>query len=398
MAIVKQKLFARFLNPLVLNAFFLMTASIGSAPINFLFWTIMTNVYNEAEIGIATSLITMSVWLALFSRFGLEEGLRRYLPDYNKSKTDLIISSTLIILISSVIISIIGFSILFLISSEYSNLNNQILFMVILLTLVIANDLSSILGATFAGLRVSFLVFVRTIIVILVKIPICIFLVNLGAIGLILGTSLAIWIVTLCLWKFGLPIAIKDFNPKFHIDLSKISEMSIFALGNYIANLLSIFPRSFLPILVLELLSPEYSAYFYVSWMIGNMILAMPEGIGASFMIEEASATGKKHANQKQAIVLMTILIIPAVLGIFFFGKFLLQLFGGNYAIFGFELLLILAIAAIPASINTFFIFYFRLKHQLKPILIININVTTLTIVGSFFFIPKFGLLAIGIC
>jgi O-antigen/teichoic acid export membrane protein len=94
----------------------------------------------------------------------------------------------------------------------------------------------------------------------------------------------------------------------------------------------------------------------------------------------------------------MTILLVcPAVALCFPLGKWVLSLFGHGYSVNATHLLWLLAIAALPASLNQVYFSVQRVRERMRYMVAINIFIALMTLILSYFLLPKMGIIGAGI-
>ena len=71
-------------NPLYRNSLFLMTNTIVSAALGFLFWMIVANFYTEAEVGWGSAVVSAMLLLAMLAVPGFDAAVVRFLPRAEK--------------------------------------------------------------------------------------------------------------------------------------------------------------------------------------------------------------------------------------------------------------------------------------------------------------------------
>ena len=72
--------------PLIRNSFFIMASSFVAAGFGFFFWMIAARLYSQADVGIATALMSSMGLLILISRLGLDQSVIRFFPSRDKNK------------------------------------------------------------------------------------------------------------------------------------------------------------------------------------------------------------------------------------------------------------------------------------------------------------------------
>ena len=93
----------------------------------------------------------------------------------------------------------------------------------------------------------------------------------------------------------------------------------------------------------------------------------------------------------KKAVKIISLLLIPSIVIIAFFGGYLLRLFGEEYVAGGINLLRLLAISGIFLGINAVFISVFRVQKRIKELLFRNIIGSAITLILAYLFIPEGG-------
>ena len=71
--------------PLIRNSFFIMASSLAAAGFGFFFWMIAARLYSQAEVGVATALMSSMGLLILISRLGLDQSVIRFFPSRDKN-------------------------------------------------------------------------------------------------------------------------------------------------------------------------------------------------------------------------------------------------------------------------------------------------------------------------
>jgi O-antigen/teichoic acid export membrane protein len=97
-------------DPLFKNSFFLASSRIINISVGFFFWMAAARIYSVGDVGLTTALIASQSLITLFSLFGFDFSLIRFLPASNKRNvynTCLVITSVFSIIISVLYISCI---------------------------------------------------------------------------------------------------------------------------------------------------------------------------------------------------------------------------------------------------------------------------------------------------
>jgi len=122
-----------------------------------------------------------------------------------------------------------------------------------------------------------------------------------------------------------------------------------FSFANYFIDLFLIAPSLVLPTLIVVLIEPEYSAYFYIAWMFYNVVLLIPKSIADSMFAD----MGRKDSNaifniMKRGLVLNVSALIPIIVIVIISGSFFLRFLGEGYLKFSYPLILWLILPTFP--------------------------------------------------
>jgi len=371
---------------LYVNSFFLYLTSISNAGFGFFFWIISALIYSQAEIGIASALISSMALIILLSRMGLDQTLIRFLPSSNKQE----IFSTYAILTT---IIALFFGIIFVYFIQF--LSPELIFLksplgIGYLFFVGVSSISNIGGTTFISLKSSKIRFFQSLLLgirIILLVPLTI----LGAFGIFCAVGgsflLSAMFVLYTLPKFNI-------RPKLQFNFNYVKELSEFSKANYFASLLLLVPGQLLPLLVLNITGPENAAIYYIAYTMSSIIFMIPNSISTSLLVEGSHGEALK-VNFPKAFVLTFIVLVPAVVFLYLFGGFFLNLINPVY-LAGFQLLQLFLISTIPSVIIYFYFAVTRIQKDNKKLIIISLTQFLLIISLSYILLINYGLIGIG--
>src|SRR5688572_21385611 len=87
-------------NSLFMNAFYLMVSTFILGVCGFIFWIIVTRIYDTTAVGLATTLLSVSGLVSLLGLAGFDTTFIRFLPGSNR-KNDYINSGLIVSLLAS---------------------------------------------------------------------------------------------------------------------------------------------------------------------------------------------------------------------------------------------------------------------------------------------------------
>lgn len=391
----KQEFLAHLNEPLFRNSYYLMANTLLTSSSGFFFWILAARFYTVEEIGLGSALMSAAGLVSILSLFGFDIGLIRYLPD-EKDKSGIINSCytiTALIALMLTVVFILGLQIL---SPALMILQEHTVFSAAFIIFTIIITLFGLQTHVFIASRQAKYSFIQALVSTTLRIVVLPFLVALGAFGVYLSAELAIaiaFIVGNTLIRRVFPV----YRPVPTIKKRMINDMIHYSFGNHVANIFYFLPVAVLPLLVINVLGKEMNAYFYVAWMTSAVLLMIPFATSKSLLAESCFSPDDLRRNVIRSFRFVFILLVPAIIGIFIFGRHMLLLFGEVYAKNAFEVLIILSMASIPHAVNVIYATIKMFNKDIMPVIYVYGAVTILTLVGSYMLIQSMGLIGIGI-
>ena len=223
-----------------------------------------------------------------------------------------------------------------------------------------------------------------------------IFIIGLGACGIVLSYALGFIVAVLAAFFFIRKL-IPGYRTAIKVHKSIVSSMVRFSLGNYIGDTLKMLPGLIIPVILVNALNPETSAYFYIAYMIASILFMVSNSIGYSLLAENSLKSEWLRCQVIKTLILNLVIMLPAVLLLWFFGKDILSIFGTGYSSEAFPILWLLALASIPSGMNEIYVTVFRIEMKVKPIILMRTFAAISTIVTGYFLMRIMGLTGIGI-
>lgn len=371
--------------PLIRNSFFIMASSFIAAGFGFFFWMIAARLYSQADVGIATALMSSMGLLILISRLGLDQSVIRFFPQRDKSRVlgTAIIVPTAVALVAGVI---------FIAAADIVAPELVVVRTVapLYLTFLGAYSITWVLEGAFNAIRKSEYYFILNLLYgsrILFLFP----LVFLGAMGVfsafglsfVLGLILALVLLSRC-----------SIRPRAGVDWAFIREAWQFSAGAYVAGILMAAPNMVIPIMVLNVLGAESTANYYITYAIVSVLFMIPYAFSTSLFVE-GSHGGEMQRSVKRTLASMFALLIPATAGLMLFGEQILGLIGRDY-VEGAALLQVLAASAIFVSICQTFISIAKVRDDIRSLIIISGFVSIALLGLGYALMHQFGLIGMG--
>jgi O-antigen/teichoic acid export membrane protein len=360
--------------------------------LGFFFWIINARLYSVEQVGIATTLISVVTLISTFSLLGLGNSLIKYLPT-SARKTEKINTAFTIVAISSVVISIVFLVFVKTFSPKLLIIRENIFFALLFIFFIVFTSLNTISESVFIAYRASHYVLLKNTIWSIVKLILPIFLIGFGAYGIFASVGIAT-IIAFLVSLFFLFYKFKDLiRPQVVKDI--VERMTKFSLGNYAAAFIGGLPQLVLPIIITNQLGPKFTAYYYMPMMIINLLYIIPQATTRSLFAEGSNREAELGQFLNKSLKLNALLLLPAMMAVYFFGKYVLLIFGFEYAKEGTQFLQILAISGTFIYINSVGGVILNLRHQIKKLIVINI-IGALFILGLSYLLISKELMGLG--
>jgi O-antigen/teichoic acid export membrane protein len=339
--------------PLYVNAYCLIASTGLNSLLGLVFWTVAARLYATEDVGIASAAISTMILLAGLSSLGLDVGLVRFLPGAHRTSAILLDSTFTLVSVSSLVCAAVFLVGLPFWSPALTFAYEEPGLLAIFGLLAVATALGKVVDGAFIAHRAARFTLLRQGILNAIKIPtLVVFLVVGGASGIIASLAVAMTVSLGVALMFCLPAVQGAYSPRIRLSKKIIADILPYAVGNHLADFLVRSPQVVLPLVILNVLGPADSAYFYVTWMTANVLFAVPRSIATSMVAEGANEEGALRENAKRALGVIFVLLVPAVILALIAGGKLLLIFGREYAGRGGELLRILAVSALPVGVN----------------------------------------------
>lgn len=375
------------------NAFFLMLNSVVLSGFGFLFWTLVARLYPVGEVGLATALISLLELILVFSLAGFNVSLIRYLPG-SKHKKKLIGSCFIITGIIAFAAALISLGIIALSGHSLQALLGRWVYALFFVLSAVSYSLFSLTDSVLIAHRDAHWVALKSLLFSLIKLILPFLLIVFGSFGIFMSVEISAFIAFAALWIVW-PIW-SSLKPAFALDIAIIRQMSRFNTSNYLANIMLSAPALLMPLILVGLIGPEASAYFYYPLMIYGLISIIPSSVAQSLLAEGSHSKRSLSQKIRKSFLLSYLIIIPCVVMIFLFGKSFLSIFGNLYAQNSATLLKLLAISSLFSAGNIIYIAANNIMHKTGRVILVA-SLTSASIILASILLVNRGLPGIGL-
>ncbi len=378
------------------NAVYLMLNTGVMALLGFFFWMIVARFYTEADVGFSSAIISAINLLTLISLVGLNISLIRFLPQSDKPQ-DLINSCyTLSGLISLVVAGIFLAGLDFW-SPTLAFVNQNAIFASAFIVFTILWTLSGLVNYTFIAQRRAGFALSKGIIFSVLRLPLpVLFVLFFHTFGIVASWGIAIAVaVAVSIFTF-LPRVQHSYKPVPTLKLGLLKDMWRYSSGNYLANLFMGCIPFILPLMVVNVLGAEQNAYFYIGWMIANLLFAIPLAVSQSLFAEGSHFEDKLKENVTKSLKFTYLLLVPAVIVLILAGKWVLLAFGQTYSLNALHLLWVLSLSSLPLAISYIYTGILQVSGRIKELMAIWGLIVLGVLLGSYLIMPVTGIIGIG--
>lgn len=381
------------------NALYLVITNLAVPVTSFFFWIIVARFYSDEDVGLASAVLSIITLLSLFSTIGFEFGLVRYSANASQNANRMVNTTLTLGSLTAIISSIIFLAGVNIWSPALVSLRQNPIYLITFIVFNVITTTTILMGNAFVALRRANFTMINSLISSLLRLPLPIlfvlFMHSFGSIVIALVVSGAIALIIGIL--FFLPRTLPGFRPIPTINRSIVSEMIRFSFTNYIANALWSFTIYVLPIMVVNILSAESNAYFFISWTIGGMLGTISLATTTSLFAEGSFDEKKLVSDVWRCLKMTYILLIPIAVIVFLLADKLLLIYGTAYSLEGTALLRTMSIASLPLSLNGIYLSILRVKKRTTTLILLTVVVAVVTLITSYLLLPRIGITATGV-
>jgi O-antigen/teichoic acid export membrane protein len=360
------------------NSVYLMLSSGVQAVLGFAFWTLSAHLFSPDKIGQSSALISAMTMIAYFSLLGFNSTFIRYLPTSKERNAK--INTGLILVLATGFVLALGYVLLL------PRITPQLAFVhdswaksagfVIMAGFAAINLLTD---SVFIAYRASkYNLYVYTLMS-LSKLALPAALLGLAGYAVFAAQGIAgILALVLSLYYLARHFA---YRPQLGINRQIVRLVFRFSFGNYIANLLNILPPVVLPIIILRTLGAAPAGYFYLAFMVANLLYTVAYAVSQSLFAEGSYGEAQLHGLVKRSSLVLGAIMIPGSLALAALGPLLLKIFGGSYSAEAGQLIIVLALAGPAVALYITTTVLLRIHKQLAGLIVVNV-VYALSITG----------------
>jgi O-antigen/teichoic acid export membrane protein len=388
-----RSLRARFrTDHLVRNSLYLMASNGIQAAIGFAFWLVMARLFSAQNVGIASSLISVTSLLAFFAMVGLNTTVMRFLPTA-RNKGSLLTAAFVVVSGVAAVIAIGYVMLTPVIAPRLDFVAHSVVMTAGFALLVAATAVNVLTDSVFiASRRAEFCAVTDGIVGGVSKFAFGLFLVGTGAYGLYLAAVGGP--ATAALVSIVLIITVLRWRPSLTHSLRTIKPLLKFSTANYVANSMNLLPNVVVPLIVLDRLGAKAAGYYFVAFQIAGLLMTAAAVVEASFMAEGSQAGANWRVIRRRSRRLAIMIFVPGGVVAVLAAHWILLAFGSAYSMNGTGSLEMIAAAVLPVAACSWGWTVLRLTGRLRA-LIVCTAIYGASICGSAWVLAPHGLTAL---
>lgn len=375
------------------NSLFLMASAGLTAGIGFLFWALVAHLYSSTQIGLATTLLSAVSLISYLSTFGFGNTMIRFQARGPARHRQVSVMLALVALASFVLST--GYALAVkLISPDLAFIHDKPVYALVLIAICVFATVNLVTDSVFlAARRAEYNTLVDGIVQSLAKLAIPMFVVGMGAMGIVAASGTGYVVATLL--SLILMYRKLGFRFSFRLGGTRIRETASYSATTHFSSLLNLIPQLALPIITLRWLGPDNVTYYYLGSQIAALLSTGSYAIGDALFSEGAHDPEALRSLMKRSAKIMAAVMVPGVAAVIAVREPLLALFGSKYPGHAQGLLTVLALGALAVAFHTWAASALRITGRMKPLLGSNVVYLVATLALALGFAHQ-GLLWIG--
>jgi Na+-driven multidrug efflux pump len=173
-------------------------------------------------------------------------------------------------------------------------------------------------------------------------------------------------------------------------------QIARYVAGDYASSLIGLAVSLALPLMVISHAGAEANAYYSLAWTVTYALYLVGQNMGMSLIAEAVTEPEKFRAYARQTLLQAMRLVVPVILVIEIIAPYFLHFFGQNYVVEGTTLLRLLALSAIPNTLNDLYISMARVHRNTRTVILLQCCIDLPVLVLSYFLLQRYGLVGIG--
>lgn len=350
------------------NSLYLMLNSGLQAGFGFTFWIITARLFDTADVGRASSLLSATTVIAYLSLLGLNSTFGRYLATAEDRDT-LITAGLLVVAICGTVIGFVYTQLTPLLAPRIDFVAKHPAMTAGFVCMTAIAAVNLLTDSVFvASRRANLTTLADGAIGGVGKIAAAFLLIGTGAWGVYSASASGILLSTVASLLL-IAIALRS-RPSLSQAVKKLRPWLAFSGANYLGNLLYMAPTLAVPLIVLDRLGSTAAGYYFIAFQVASILFSAAVAVEQTFLAEGSRQNTDMRQLRRRSGRTLAMLCIPPSIFMMVAGRWLLLAFGPRYYHHAATSLTILALATGPVALNNWALTLLRLAGKLRAIML----------------------------
>ncbi|GAA2121591.1 hypothetical protein GCM10009759_71460 [Kitasatospora saccharophila] len=384
--------------PLLHNGHLLAASSILSAGLGSLFWILATRSYSAADVGRSYAALSATMFLSTLGSLNLGDALVRFVPTAGRRTRALVLRSYLVSTTVSAVVAVAFLLLVPVVAPALDELRSPVL----AVSFVAATAGYSVFvlqdGALTGVRRAGWVLGENTLFAVAKAALLALCAAFAVGTGILLSWAvalvLAIVLTNAVLFRNAIPA--HQAAPVDGREPRPAERIARWTGADYLGNLCTFAAATVLPLMVLDRLGADGSAYYSLAYVIASTLYVAAFSMGHSLVVEGARDPARLGEHARRLLRHSALLVTAAALPIAAAAPWILDLFGPDYAARGSTALRLMALSAIPNTVPNVVLQVARVRRALPWMIGIRLAFATTVIALTAVLLPAFGLTGIG--
>ncbi|MEV5437074.1 hypothetical protein AB0K80_13745 [Streptomyces sp. NPDC052682] len=382
--------------PLVRNGHLLAVSSLVNAGVGSVFWLLATHWYEDEVVGVSYSALSASLLLANIGQLNLNDFLIRFLPCSGRHTRKLVLTCYAVSASWSALVAVAFLALIPVLVPSLGFLRNP----AVGVWFVVATAAYTVFVLQDGGLtalRRPGWVVAENMVFAVSKI----LLLAGGAVLALRSGILLSWagalLVSLLVANYLLLRRAVPPHERENRETARPPRLLSYAAADYVGSLFRMAAYTLLPLLVLNTLGAEQSAYFSLAWIIGYMLFLVVRNMGSSLVVETVRRPDRLVEQGLRVIRHSGMLLLVGVGVIVAGAPWILALFGAGYSEHGTTLLRLLALSALPNLVFSLAVDVLRARRHMRLVVALQVTLCVLVLGIAGLLVPVLGVTGAGV-
>lgn len=374
--------------------------------LGLIFWVLAANLYDAEDVGVATTAVYTMMMLADVACIGLRTGLVRYIPRAGRATTRTILWGYGVVVCASIVTALVFLAGLSWWAPDLVELRNTGLLFIFFVASTAFWALFMLEDAVLVGLRKAPWVPLENSLFGVLKIALLVPFATISpTLGIFWAWTLPVFPVVIGINVLVARVArgrsseaeVPTVVPEHPPSRSLLRDILAFSIADWLAALARLAALGVIPLMVLAQENRAEAGYFQVSWLIAFTIFALSSNAAYALLAETSYEQARLHRNSMQAVTLSLALTLPVILVGVFGARYLLLIYGSEYAENSTTVLRILLVAAVPNVIHQIYIGRLRAQSRMAAVVFFETLLSVMVVTLVWLFLPRFGIDGVGL-